>query len=234
MQNSSAPGNRSSLATRGRRSRRVWISAFSPRLRFFSEAGTSTGFTLRRDPAFEFFVQKTGNSAASTSKTSNNGVNSSIESSHSCCSMRAVSKSIATALLFFATLGSGAKSRTGAIAAGAHPARRAVHAECAPEITLAPIVRPKSIKAEPVAPATSAASTSSDSTIVALKILSCILRASEQIGREKVAKILAGSNETSVQGFKSLTTYGILPNYSIRAIVSIIDYLIAEGYIDGG
>ena len=73
-----------------------------------------------------------------------------------------------------------------------------------------------------------------DSTIVALKILSCILRASEQLGREKVAKILAGSKEASIQGFRSLSTYGILPEYSIAAIVGIIDYLIAEGYIDPG
>jgi ATP-dependent DNA helicase RecQ len=73
-----------------------------------------------------------------------------------------------------------------------------------------------------------------DSTTIALKILSCILRASEQIGREKVAKILAGSNEASVQGFKHLSTYGILPEYSIRSIVAIIDFLIEEGYIDPG
>jgi superfamily II DNA helicase RecQ len=74
----------------------------------------------------------------------------------------------------------------------------------------------------------------SDSTTVALKILSCILRASEQLGREKVAKILAGSNDASIQSFKHLTTYGILPEYSIRAILGIIDYLIGEGYIDPG
>jgi ATP-dependent DNA helicase RecQ len=74
----------------------------------------------------------------------------------------------------------------------------------------------------------------SDSTVVALKILSCILRASEQLGREKVAKILAGSNDVSIQAFKSLTTYGILPEYSIRSIVGIIDFLIEEGYIDPG
>ena len=73
-----------------------------------------------------------------------------------------------------------------------------------------------------------------DATIVALKILSCILRASEQLGREKVAKILAGSNDASIQGFKSLTTYGILPEYSIRSIVGIIDFMIEEGYIDPG
>ena len=75
---------------------------------------------------------------------------------------------------------------------------------------------------------------SPDSTIVALKVLSCIVRASEQLGREKVAKILAGSKEASIQSFQSLSTYGILPEYSIRAIVGIIDFLIEEGYVDPG
>jgi len=87
---------------------------------------------------------------------------------------------------------------------------------------------------EPLPQARKPESPASDSTTVALKVLSCILRASEQLGREKVAKILAGSNETSVQSFKHLTTYGILPEYSIRAIVGIIDFLIEEGYIDPG
>ena len=70
--------------------------------------------------------------------------------------------------------------------------------------------------------------------MVSLTTENPILRASEQLGREKIAKILAGSNEVSIQGFKSLTTYGILPGYSIRSIVGIIDFLISEGYIDPG
>ncbi len=99
------------------------------------------------------------------------------------------------------------------------------------EITVASVVAAPMPKAKAVAATAHAAG---DSTIVALKILSCILRASEQLGREKIAKILAGSNETSVQGFRSLTTYGILSEYPIRSIVGLIDFLIGEGYIDGG
>ena len=75
---------------------------------------------------------------------------------------------------------------------------------------------------------------SGDATILTLKVLSCILRASEQVGREKIAKILAGSKEASMQNFKNLSTYGILPEHSISAIVGIIDFLIHEGYIDPG
>ncbi len=90
------------------------------------------------------------------------------------------------------------------------------------------------VAAPPLPETRNAEGPAGDSTIVALKILSCILRASEQLGREKVAKILAGSNDVSIQGFKNLTTYGILPEYSIRSIVSMIDFLIGEGYIDPG
>jgi ATP-dependent DNA helicase RecQ len=96
-----------------------------------------------------------------------------------------------------------------------------------------PALRPKPRKVES-APAAAPAPPTGDSTIVALKILSCILRASEQLGREKIAKILAGSTESSVQVYKSLTTYGILSEYPIRSIVGLIDFLIGEGYIDGG
>jgi ATP-dependent DNA helicase RecQ len=73
-----------------------------------------------------------------------------------------------------------------------------------------------------------------DSTVVALKVLSCILRAKEQLGRGKVAKILAGSEDASIQDFRSLTTYGILSSYPIRTITEIIDRMIEEGYIDAG
>jgi ATP-dependent DNA helicase RecQ len=73
-----------------------------------------------------------------------------------------------------------------------------------------------------------------DSTVVALKVLSCILRAKEQLGRGKVAKILAGSEDVSIQDFRSLTTYGILSSYPIRTITEIIDRMIEDGYIDAG
>src|SRR3989442_6276364 len=68
-------------------------------------------------------------------------------------------------------------------------------------------------------------------TIVALKILSCILRAQHKLGREKIAKILAGSVDSSVQDYRSLSTYGLLSEYSIKSIVAMIDYLLAENYI---
>jgi superfamily II DNA helicase RecQ len=83
-------------------------------------------------------------------------------------------------------------------------------------------------------PDASAAADSGRSVVVALKILSCILRAQERLGRERVAKILAGSNDASVGPFRELTTYGILSDYSIPAIVGMIDHLILEGYVENG
>jgi ATP-dependent DNA helicase RecQ len=68
-------------------------------------------------------------------------------------------------------------------------------------------------------------------TIIALKILSCILRAQQKLGREKIAKILAGSADGSVADYRSLSTYGLLSQYSIKSIVAMIDYLLAENYI---
>jgi ATP-dependent DNA helicase RecQ len=72
---------------------------------------------------------------------------------------------------------------------------------------------------------------SQSSTIVALKILSCVLRVQQKLGREKVAKILAGSEDSSVLDYRSLSTYGLLSNYSIRSVTGMIDHLIAENYI---
>jgi ATP-dependent DNA helicase RecQ len=73
--------------------------------------------------------------------------------------------------------------------------------------------------------------TTPSSTIVALKILSCILRVHETLGREKVAKILAGSEDLSIEQYRSLSTYGLLSDYSIKTVTGMIDYLINEDYI---
>ena len=48
------------------------------------------------------------------------------------------------------------------------------------------------------------------STIVALKILSCVLRVHQKLGREKIAKILTGSEDVSVEAYRSLYNDGLL------------------------
>jgi ATP-dependent DNA helicase RecQ len=89
-------------------------------------------------------------------------------------------------------------------------------------------ITPARINAKPA----NATSTSSDSsTIVALKILSCVLRVHQKLGREKVAKILAGSSDSSIHDYRALSTYGLLSDYSIKSVTNMIDYLISENYI---
>ena len=73
--------------------------------------------------------------------------------------------------------------------------------------------------------------TGESATIVALKILSCVFRVHQKLGREKVAKILAGSEDTSIKDYRSLSTYGLLSTYSIKSVTEMIDYLITENYI---
>jgi len=68
-------------------------------------------------------------------------------------------------------------------------------------------------------------------TIVALKILSCVLRVQEKLGRDNVAKILTGSADASVEPYRSLSTYGLLSDYSLNRVTGMIDYLISENYI---
>jgi ATP-dependent DNA helicase RecQ len=107
------------------------------------------------------------------------------------------------------------------------PEKRRDFPSVIPEITMQPVALPESTPSDQRV-------LSADATIVTLKVLSCILRAHEQLGREKVARILAGSKDASIEGFRNLTTYGILPDLSIRSIVGVIDSLIEEGYVDPG
>jgi ATP-dependent DNA helicase RecQ len=106
--------------------------------------------------------------------------------------------------------------------------------ELAPEPARKPLQKIAAVAVSTVAAEAVKPVATEDSTVVSLKVLSCILRAKEQLGRGKVAKILAGSEDVSIQDFRSLTTYGILSSYPIRTITEIIDRLIEEGYIDAG
>jgi ATP-dependent DNA helicase RecQ len=106
--------------------------------------------------------------------------------------------------------------------------------ELAPEPAREPLKAVAAVAASTAVAAVAKPVATEDSTVVALKVLSCILRAKEQLGRGKVAKILAGSEDVSIQDFRSLTTYGILSSYPIRTITEIIDRMIEEGYIDAG
>lgn len=72
-----------------------------------------------------------------------------------------------------------------------------------------------------------------DITIDSKKILSCVKRMNERFGAGIVADVLKGSKSAKVKsfGFDSLSTYGIMSDYSKDTIRDIISFLVAEGYL---
>ncbi|PKM53591.1 MAG: DNA helicase RecQ [Firmicutes bacterium HGW-Firmicutes-5] len=72
-----------------------------------------------------------------------------------------------------------------------------------------------------------------DITTESQKIISCILRMKERYGVSIVAEVLKGSKSKKVSGtpLESLSTYGILREYTLIQIKEMIHLLIAEGYL---
>lgn len=72
-----------------------------------------------------------------------------------------------------------------------------------------------------------------DITVDSKKILSCIKRMNERFGAGLVTDVLKGSKSAKVKsfGFDSLSTYGIMSNYSRDTIRDLISFLVAEGYV---
>lgn len=72
-----------------------------------------------------------------------------------------------------------------------------------------------------------------DITLVAQKVFSCIRRMRETFGLTLVAEVLKGSNNKKVlqYRFNSLSTYGLLREYTIKEISDLMKVLVAEGYI---
>lgn len=75
---------------------------------------------------------------------------------------------------------------------------------------------------------------STNITIDAKKILSCIKRMHERFGLSMVTDVLKGAKTTKIKAFKfdQLSTYGIMSEYSKDTIKEIISYLVSEGYIN--
>jgi ATP-dependent DNA helicase RecQ len=76
-------------------------------------------------------------------------------------------------------------------------------------------------------------SESVDITVETQKILSCVVRVRERFGAGVVSEILKGSKNEKIRklGFTSLSTYGLLSNYTIQEIKDIINFLAAERYL---
>lgn len=72
-----------------------------------------------------------------------------------------------------------------------------------------------------------------DITVDSKKILSCIKRMHERFGAGLVTDVLKGSKSAKVKsfGFDSLSTYGIMSDYSRDTIRDLISFLVAEGYV---
>ena len=73
-----------------------------------------------------------------------------------------------------------------------------------------------------------------DITIDSKKILSCIKRMHERFGMGLVTDVLKGTNSAKIRnfGFDTLSTYGIMKDYSKDTIKSLISFLVSEGYIN--
>lgn len=72
-----------------------------------------------------------------------------------------------------------------------------------------------------------------DITIEAQKIFSCVYRIKERFGASVVAQVLKGSRNKKVLqlGFDTLSTYGIMKDYTEKEIKDMINILIAEEYL---
>lgn len=73
-----------------------------------------------------------------------------------------------------------------------------------------------------------------DITIEAQKILSCIYRTGQRFGMNLIIDVLKGSNSSKVKSlnFHTLSTYGIMKEYSKETLNEIISYLISDGYVN--
>ena len=75
---------------------------------------------------------------------------------------------------------------------------------------------------------------STDITTDSKKIMSCIKRMKERFGIGLVTDVLKGSKSSKIKSFKfdSLSTYGIMSDYSKETIKELISFLVSENYIN--
>jgi ATP-dependent DNA helicase RecQ len=73
-----------------------------------------------------------------------------------------------------------------------------------------------------------------DITIEAQKILSCVRRMGGRFGSALVSQVLRGRDNEKIRqmGFDKLSTYGIMQEYTAKALREIIAYLVAKGYLE--
>lgn len=62
----------------------------------------------------------------------------------------------------------------------------------------------------------------------AQRVLSCVVRMGQKFGKTITSQVLAGSKNKKVEGFRHLSTFGILKKMSAKEIANFIEFLIAE------
>ncbi|QCR32426.1 DNA helicase RecQ [Lysinibacillus sp. SGAir0095] len=60
------------------------------------------------------------------------------------------------------------------------------------------------------------------------KVLSCVARMGQKFGKTITAQVLAGSRNKKIEGFRHLSTFGILKSMTAKEISSFIEFLISE------
>lgn len=73
-----------------------------------------------------------------------------------------------------------------------------------------------------------------DKTLDAQKVISCITRMKRSFGATMIIDVLRGSKNKKVLdlGFDTLTTYGIMKNYSNEDLKTFINTLVSHGFLD--
>ena len=73
-----------------------------------------------------------------------------------------------------------------------------------------------------------------DKTLDAQKVISCIARMKRSLGATMIIDVLRGSKNKKVLdlGFDTLTTYGIMKNYSNEDLKTFINTLVSHGFLD--
>ncbi|MDH6365277.1 ATP-dependent DNA helicase RecQ [Enterococcus sp. PF1-24] len=74
---------------------------------------------------------------------------------------------------------------------------------------------------------------SQDITLNAQKALSCVRRMQERFGKSMVMKVLTASKDQKVKDFHfdQLSTYGLLKEMTQKEVTSLLDFLIAAGFL---
>ena len=73
--------------------------------------------------------------------------------------------------------------------------------------------------------------TSEENTVLAQKVLSCVVRMHERYGVGLVAEVLAGSKTAKSARFANLSTYGLLSDMRLNDIKTLVRLLQAAGYL---